>query len=197
MRFRFCGDLDCPDWVLAEINILARLTSVKMKLLVNQVVKGLLNEEIDFQKVEKLTSDAKFDIGDIKASVAGIDFIISSATKHDVEPETLSNELQQLGLPKEHSSALCKVYESKQKDLHDESLKQSFRCSLSLQKVDWKINPATISTGDERTVDIRLLLVDPQSGKEETLSFTTAASKLKVLLYELNVIRNQMSTVCV
>merc|ERR1712002_796298 len=175
-RFKFCGDLDCPDWVLAEINILARLTSVKMKLLVNQVVKGLLNEEIDFQKVEKLTSDAKFDIGDIKASVAGIDFIISSATKHDVEPETLSNELQQLGLPKEHSSALCKVYESKQKTLHDESLRQSFRCSLNLQKVDWKINPAAISTGDERTVDVRLLLFDPKSGKEETLSFTTAAS---------------------
>ena len=36
----------------------------------------------------------------MKASIAGIDFIISSATKHNVEPETLSDELQQLGLPK-------------------------------------------------------------------------------------------------
>jgi len=24
-RFRFCGDLDCPDWVLAEISILSKL----------------------------------------------------------------------------------------------------------------------------------------------------------------------------
>lgn len=195
MRFKFCGDLDCPDWVLAEINILARLTSVKMKLLVNQVVKGLLSEEIDFEKVEKLTSDAKFDVGDIKASVAGIDFIISSATKHSVKPETLSNELQQLGLPKEHSSALCKVYESKQTALHNESLRRSFRCSSHLQKVDWKLNAAAISAGDERTVDVRLLLVDPASKKEETISFTTAASKLKVLLYELHVIKNQMNSI--
>ena len=42
----------------------------------------------------------KTDSGDMKASIAGIDFIISSATKHNVEPETLSDELQQLGLPK-------------------------------------------------------------------------------------------------
>lgn len=25
MRFRFCGDLDCPDWVLAEINTLSKM----------------------------------------------------------------------------------------------------------------------------------------------------------------------------
>ena len=24
-KFRFCGDLDCPDWLLAEISILSKL----------------------------------------------------------------------------------------------------------------------------------------------------------------------------
>uniref|UniRef100_A0A667YQN8 COMM domain containing 4 n=1 Tax=Myripristis murdjan TaxID=586833 RepID=A0A667YQN8_9TELE len=41
MRFRFCGDLDCPDWVLAEISTLAKISSVKMKLLCGQVLKDL------------------------------------------------------------------------------------------------------------------------------------------------------------
>lgn len=27
-RFRFCGDLDCPDWVLAEISTLAKIVSI-------------------------------------------------------------------------------------------------------------------------------------------------------------------------
>lgn len=38
--------------------------------------------------------------GDIKASVAVLTFILSSAAKHDVDSESLSSELQQLGLPK-------------------------------------------------------------------------------------------------
>lgn len=38
--------------------------------------------------------------GDIKASIAVLSFILSSAAKHDVDSESLSSELQQLGLPK-------------------------------------------------------------------------------------------------
>ncbi|KAI4825584.1 hypothetical protein KUCAC02_021264 [Chaenocephalus aceratus] len=100
-RFRFCGDLDCPDWVLAEISTLAKLSSVKMKLLCAQVLKDLLGEGIDYDKVTKLTADAKFESGDVKATVAVLSFIFSSAAKHDVDSESLSSELQQLGLPKD------------------------------------------------------------------------------------------------
>ena len=39
-------------------------------------------------------------MGDVKASIAALTFILSSAAKYDCEDETLSNELQQLGLPK-------------------------------------------------------------------------------------------------
>ena len=48
----------------------------------------------------KLTSDAKFEVSDIKASVAAIAFILSSAAKHSVDGSSLDNEMQQLGLPK-------------------------------------------------------------------------------------------------
>uniref|UniRef100_A0A671NER2 COMM domain-containing protein n=1 Tax=Sinocyclocheilus anshuiensis TaxID=1608454 RepID=A0A671NER2_9TELE len=48
--FRFCGDLDCPDWVLAEMSTLARMSSVKMKLLCVQVIKDLLDEDIDVRQ---------------------------------------------------------------------------------------------------------------------------------------------------
>ena len=40
------------------------------------------------------------EMGDVKASIAALTFILSSAAKYDCEDETLSNELQQLGLPK-------------------------------------------------------------------------------------------------
>lgn len=25
MKFRFCGDLDCPDWILAEIATISKI----------------------------------------------------------------------------------------------------------------------------------------------------------------------------
>lgn len=40
------------------------------------------------------------DSGDVKATVAVLSFILSSAAKHSVDGESLSSELQQLGLPK-------------------------------------------------------------------------------------------------
>uniref|UniRef100_A0A8C0WT07 COMM domain-containing protein 4 n=1 Tax=Castor canadensis TaxID=51338 RepID=A0A8C0WT07_CASCN len=113
-RFRFCGDLDCPDWVLAEISTLAKISSVKLRLLCSQVLKELLGQGIDYEKILKLTADAKFESGDVKATVAVLSFILSSAAKHSVDGESLSSELQQLGLPKEHAASLCRCYEEKQ-----------------------------------------------------------------------------------
>ncbi|XP_009948577.1 PREDICTED: COMM domain-containing protein 4-like, partial [Leptosomus discolor] len=69
-RFRFCGDLDCPDWVLAEISTLAKISSVKLKLICAQVLRDLLGEAMEYEKILKLTSDAKLESGDVKATIA-------------------------------------------------------------------------------------------------------------------------------
>ncbi|UYV81552.1 COMMD4 [Cordylochernes scorpioides] len=89
-RFRFCGELDCPDWVLAEITTISKLSSVKMRLFCNQVVAGIISGNMDHTE-----------LGDVKAAVGALDFILCSAAKHGLEEdEVLSGELQQLGLPR-------------------------------------------------------------------------------------------------
>ncbi|XP_039268734.2 COMM domain-containing protein 4-like [Styela clava] len=193
MRFRFCGDLDCPDWVLAEINILARLTSVKMKLLVMQVIKAILGDEIDLKKVEKITSDAKYEPGDVKASIAGIRYIISSAAKHDVDEETLSSELQQLGLPKEHTAALCKTYDGKLPQLQEEFRKQSLRRSGRLENVAWKIEEVkNDKSGEiEKHAVINLQLKSSDAVLEKK-SFRIGADKLRIFLHELKTAQGLM-----
>ncbi|XP_075711294.1 COMM domain-containing protein 4 isoform X3 [Rhinoderma darwinii] len=115
MRFRFCGDLDCPDWVLAEISTLAKISSVKLKLICAQVLKEQLGEAVDYEKILKLTADARFESGDIKATVAVLCFILSSAAKHNVSGDNLSSELQQLGLPR--ANCLTRNAERKQPPL--------------------------------------------------------------------------------
>lgn len=81
---------------------------------------------LQYEKILKLTSDARLgerccpipeqgsvlrrreltlppshpESGDVKATIAVLGFILSSAAKHNVDGESLSSELQQLGLPK-------------------------------------------------------------------------------------------------
>jgi COMM domain containing 4 len=154
-KFKFCGDLDCPDWVLAEMNILSKIvrstmwlscafghadgrgawggqTSVRMKLLVVQVLNELLGGTVDvrlptpahvapfptltpcrgvcvgqYAKVAKLVANANWTDSDIKASIAAISFILGNSAKYNVDGDTLATELQQLGLPKGWSPHTC------------------------------------------------------------------------------------------
>ncbi|XP_061451595.1 COMM domain-containing protein 4 isoform X2 [Rhineura floridana] len=188
MRFRFCGDLDCPDWVLAEISTLAKISSVKLKLICAQVLKDLLGEGIDYEKILKLTSDAKFESGDVKATIAVLSFILSNAAKHNVDCESLSSELQQLGLPKEHATGLCRSYEEKQSLLQD-SLRG---CSLRLNRLDsvsWRVD-YTLSSSELQQVNkpvvhLKLNVKDVDRGVLEPVAMTLSAEKFRVLLAEL------------
>ncbi|XP_022610315.1 COMM domain-containing protein 4-like isoform X2 [Seriola dumerili] len=174
MRFRFCGDLDCPDWVLAEISTLAKI----------------------YEKVAKLTADAKFESGDIKASVAVLSFIFSSAAKHDVDSESLSSELQQLGLPKEHTTGLCKSYEDKHSALQDKLRETSLRLGR-LEAVSWRID-YTLSSSELREVNepviqLKLQAQGAESGSTETTVVSVSADKFRVLLAELKQAQTMMN----
>ncbi|OCT89480.1 uncharacterized protein LOC100126646 isoform X2 [Xenopus laevis] len=186
MRFRFCGDLDCPDWVLAEISTLSRISSVKLKLICAQVLKKQLGEKIDYEKIVKLTSDARFESGDIKATVAVLCFILSNAAKHNVSSDNLSSELQQLGLPREHAASLCRSYEEKQNALQD-TLRESSLRLLRMSSLNWRVDQilssSIVKQVNEPLVQLNLPLSD--GGSIQPLTMTVSASKLQVLITEL------------
>ncbi|XP_028392280.1 COMM domain-containing protein 4-like [Dendronephthya gigantea] len=188
MKFRFCGDLDCPDWVLAEISILSRISSVKMKLLSLQVVKSLCGEAIDYAKVQKFTSDAKFEHSDVKASIAALSFILSSAARYSVDGDSLSNELQQLGLPREHSISLHKVYEDNLTKLQDHLRNTSFRLD-KLKDLEWRVDYVLGSSQmkdlKEPEINLRFVTVNSDSSSEQPVSMTMTSDKFTVLLHEL------------
>ncbi|KAM8780682.1 COMM domain-containing protein 4 isoform 1-T1 [Rhynchonycteris naso] len=197
MRFRFCGDLDCPDWVLAEISILAKISSVKLRLLCAQVLKELLGQGIDYEKVLKLTADARFESGDVKAMVAVLSFILSSAAKYSVDGKSLSSELQQLGLPKEHAASLCRCYEEKQSPLQ-EYLRA---CSLRVNRlagtgwrVDYTLSSSLLRSVEEPTVHLQLEVAATLDTPAQPLSMCLSADKFQVLLAELKQAQSLMST---
>eukprot|EP00093_Oithona_nana_P011474 11474.XXX_482970_482521_1 [CDS] Oithona nana genome sequencing. len=110
MKFRFNGGQDCPDWVLAEMNTLSRLTSIKTRLLASKVSENIVMSSTDEEllaSAKQLTEDAKFQINDVKAAIAALNFILATSAKYETPSDVLENELYQLGLPKEHANALC------------------------------------------------------------------------------------------
>ncbi|CAD5111723.1 DgyrCDS1012 [Dimorphilus gyrociliatus] len=158
-RFKFCGDLDCPDWVLAEISTLSRLSSIKVKLLCAQIVNDLLGGAIDFEKVGKLTQDAKFEEDDIKATISTVNFIISHAVRYNVDTKVLVDELQQLGLPK----------------------------VPYLERIDWRADILLASSRTEviNTPCLQLNLKLRENGRLQSIPVSLTEEKLNILLHEL------------
>jgi len=148
MRFRFCGDLDAPDWLLAEIVTLSRISSVRMRVVVKQVLRFVATGELDSEKVLKLTKDSFPSAkgpSDLKGALAALDFIVTSAAKYDVEDYDLQEELQQLGLPKENSEAITKQYRTAKDQLRRRLEQKSYRVNRMLDTA-WGVKSARAST---------------------------------------------------
>jgi hypothetical protein len=126
-----------------------------MKILSKQVILQLLGNHIDYEKVLKMTKDTFDNMSDVKAAIAGLDFIIANAAKYDIDDNTLGLEIQQLGmhlqyhtlqtswvtsscfpgLPKENSDALLRSYRDSKAELRRGLAQKSFQvgawCSIS------------------------------------------------------------------
>lgn len=61
-----------------------------------------------------------------------MNFIFTNATKYAVDPVTLSTELQQLGLPKEHGDSIAKPYQANKDKLRAHFSKQTLQCTKSI-----------------------------------------------------------------
>lgn len=181
MKFKFCGDADCPYWVLVEINTISRLSSVKLKLLCQVVAQGIINPPINIEKCRKLFSASKLDADiDLKACVACLDYIITSTTRFNCDSNALHRELQQLGLPREHSTSIQSVIDDQLA-----SLTEKFRKS-SLQ-----INPLESFTA-RVDKDIGCALLDLKiNGTTQTLTLTPLT--VNVFLKNLQDIRKNMA----
>ncbi|KAM7291263.1 hypothetical protein ISCGN_027836 [Ixodes scapularis] len=197
MRFKFCGDRDCPDWLLAEIASLSKISSVKTKLLCVQAVNALLTSTVDFEKASKLTADSKFTPDDLKGVLVALEFILKNATKFAVDEETLVNELQQLGLPREHAVSLSKVYADKSADILTVLKKQSLRLSSLEGNPQWRVDYVLESSvaGEVAQPSVQMKLLVRDSDREpKPVHFSMTAETCSVLLHELKQAYNVMKS---
>lgn len=203
MKFRFCGDLHCPDWILAEIASLAKLTSIKFKLLCSLIVKNLLadqksadqqqtsgNEERNANLLKEAARIANSTENELKGMVAALEFILSASARYSVQSELLSNEMQQLGLPREHAAALSKVYSESLAELRVSLEGRVFTVGSQLIRVEPPQIEYEVATGsllgrDERITSLTLQLANADGKGTQALNMRVTREQARLLRSEL------------
>ena len=136
MKFKFCGNVDCPDWLITEIIYLSKITPVKLRILGNLICKYIMKEG-DTQKINKILEEMNLIPEEITIVISSLCFIIKSSGKFNVDDLMLSQELQQLGLPQDNADAISKVYK-KNKDILRNFLKEDIFSFNKINDVHYK-----------------------------------------------------------
>eukprot|EP01083_Nonionella_stella_P122194 367542_1 len=195
MKFDFCGGFDAPDWLLSEIATLSNISSVRVKLLCNQIISKIVDDTIDFAKIKRLTEDTEFTSSDVKAILSALNFILSNAVRNDVESNTLSNELQQLGLPKESANAIKRAYVKNKRTL-TKALTKKILSLPSIQtnddniewSVDYVLSSSILQNVNESLVRLKLKLTED----DQSIDVNMTSSQLDSFLHELKTVQTMM-----
>eukprot|EP01129_Flabellula_baltica_P015266 TRINITY_DN7630_c0_g1_i1.p1 TRINITY_DN7630_c0_g1~~TRINITY_DN7630_c0_g1_i1.p1 ORF type:complete len:201 (+),score=45.11 TRINITY_DN7630_c0_g1_i1:142-744(+) len=196
MKFKLCGNLDAPDWLLHEIDLLSKMSAVKMILLAYEVIKSIKGIQVDQEKVTYYTRRINRR-SDQKAIVAALQFILKNAAKFNVSPEVTSEELQQLGLPRTHSKGLARVIVKEKDGLREQMRGESLRLN-ALSSLDWKVDfvlgSSVVEEVNEPEIQLKLNL-NTGTAKEENIPVNFSLDKFRVFLAELKRARAVMSTI--
>ena len=136
MKFKFCGNVDCPDWLITEITYLTKITPVKLRILGNLICKYIMKEG-DTQKINKILEEMNLSSEEITIVISSLCFIIKSSAKFNVDDLMLSQELQQLGLPQDNADAISKVYK-KNKEILRKYLKEDIFSFNKINNIHFK-----------------------------------------------------------
>jgi len=161
MKFRFVSGKDVPEWVLAEVSVLSRISCVRLKLITRQVINELAGDgALDVEKVQKLVPNGQgFAWTDIKAALAAISYILRQAVRADVDHTVLGAELQQLGLPKENSDGISRPFRIHRIRLREQARANSLRSAPRLVSLDWTMDVILASSR------LGLLKLQPRIGE--------------------------------
>ena len=193
MKFLFCGGQDCPEWLGAEIATIAKVSSVRIRLLAKKIVQLYVEGKVAGPEVAKAAEKVRsggqdMSNGDVGAIFAVLHHVITSAAKFDVEGTTLSLELQQLGLPRELSDALVRPYSEARAELRDAEWRNTLRFSpLTVEKRgdQTDLSPEVASRDAQGKEFVVLDLGHGRQGGADREKAVVSYAKLELLVHEL------------
>ncbi|XP_070141412.1 COMM domain-containing protein 4 [Drosophila kikkawai] len=189
MKFRFCGEGDCPDWVLAEIiSTLSNLSIENLEQLSELVAQRICGQSFEEAKIKSLTSTLT---NEGKTAVACIHFMLINAARYSCTESIFGEEIQQLGLPKDHAAAMCRVLQKHSAAIRQTLIDKAFKIN-ELQSVRDITSPGE-TPPNCTTLEFKISqeLVDGLP-KDTTHILNIDRTQTKALLAELKLARAAM-----
>ncbi|KAI9998519.1 hypothetical protein PInf_002910 [Phytophthora infestans] len=118
-KFRFCGGLEPPDWLLAELLLLSGEHSKVVRHCGSKSLAVLPSYLQELDQTQKLFEDA-------------------ADAKYDVNRIDLVEELQQLGMQQETAETIAQSYEDLRVHIQDQQRARRFQFP-GVEKIEWKV----------------------------------------------------------
>jgi hypothetical protein len=153
MKFKFCGNLDCPEWLIGEIIFLTKISTIKLRIICNNLVNAFINKTQNYKDIKKSLEEMNFGEEECNIIISVLEFIIKNSAKFEVEESTLNQELQQLGLPQENADSITRVYKNHRENLRSTLSKEIFGFE-KIDQVDYKISYILANQNSDFTTKI-------------------------------------------
>ena len=153
---------------------------------------------MDFAKIRRLTEDTEFTTSDVKAILSALNFVLSNAVRNDVEPNTLSNEIQQLGLPKESANAIKRAYVK-----NNQILKKALTIKIlslpsiktSHDQIEWSVDYVLSSSILKNVNESLVRLQLKRKDEDEPIDVNMTSTQLDSFLHELRTVQAMMQQI--
>lgn len=139
MKFKFCGNVDCPDWLISEITLLTKINTIKLRIISNNFITCILNNGKNLADLRKSLEEMKLNPDDASIVLSVLEFIFKNSAKFDIEDIVLNQELLQLGIPQENADSISKVFKNQKENLKNK-LRDKIFCFNKVIDVEHKIS---------------------------------------------------------
>eukprot|EP01022_Parablepharisma_sp_SALTPOND_P004411 TRINITY_DN120236_c1_g1_i1.p2 TRINITY_DN120236_c1_g1~~TRINITY_DN120236_c1_g1_i1.p2 ORF type:complete len:265 (-),score=29.19 TRINITY_DN120236_c1_g1_i1:1961-2665(-) len=192
MKFKFCGNHECPEWVLSEIVVLSKISAIRLRMLASYILSKIKGLPYDLAKIEKLCLDSGMTPDETHSALAVLEFVIRGAAKHQVEEAELMKEIEQLGLPHENTESIIKTMGKGREGLLSAIKNSALRVSKPTG-VDYMISfvvgtdrkKVTEGTVLDTEIKLKLSYNDGIEKSQKDTEFGIKRQQLGELIYEL------------
>ncbi|KAE9047903.1 hypothetical protein PR003_g886 [Phytophthora rubi] len=193
MKFRFCGGLEPPDWLLAEVPLLSgeqsKVTPDDLTAMCETIGADIGVQELD--RAQTLFQDA----ADAKAAAAALRFILTHAAMYDADRADLVEELQQLGMQQAAADAIAQSYGDQRVHIQGQQRSRRFQFP-HVEQVEWEVKEAPSTTVklklklDQPVMDCGMVAASTPDAIGRELSFDVDTNKFLALYEELSQVQS-------